>query len=171
MYEWIQGRPTVVLRDVDVPRWPGGAIATSSLPRFAAVGRFAGSSVLVLRDPELTTAVPLELGGMLLVTAIYADDDATLGAHLEMLPVTGWEMLPERFVAHGGTYALFDGSLRGRDLEDPARRDEILTQHGGVIRFALEPGAYEVECLGPWDPDEQTSLWLTRLVRAAPNGT
>jgi len=170
MYEWIQGRPTVVLRDADVPRWPGGAIETTGLPRFAAVGQFAGSSVLVLRDPELTTAVPLELGGMLLVTAVYADGDASLGAHLEMLPVTGWETVPERFVARGGSYALFDGSLPGRDLEDPAKQGEILEQHGGVIRFALEPGAYEVECLGPWDPDAQTSLWLTRLVRTAANG-
>ena len=171
MYEWIQGRPTVVLRDDDVARWPGGTISTTRLPHFAAIGEFAGSSVIVLRDPELTTVVPLELGGVLLVSAVYADGDASLGAHLEMLPVTGWESLPKHFVAKGGQYALFDGSLKGRDLDDPAKQSEILEQHGGVIRFALDPGSYEVECLGPWDPDEQTSLWLTRLVRAAPNGS
>ena len=159
MYEWIQGRPTVVLRDEDVPRWPGGPVSTTRLPQFAAIGEFAGSSVIVLRDPELTTVVPLELGGVLLVSAVYADGDASLGAHLEMLPVTGWESLPKHFITKGGEYTLFDGSLKGRDLQDP------------VIRFALDAGAYEVECLGPWDPDEQTSLWLTRLIRAAPHGS
>lgn len=166
MYEWIQGRPPVLLREDDVVRWPGGAITTTRLPQFAAVGEFAGSSVIVLREPELTTVVPLELGGVLLVTAVYAGGDESLGAHLEMLPVTGWESVPKRFVTRGGRYALFDGSLAGRDLEDPAKQTEILEQHGGAIRFALDPGSYDVECLGPWDPDEETSLWLTRIVRA-----
>ena len=154
----------MVLRDGDIERWPGGGISTHTLSHFAGIGEFAGSSVLVLRDPELTTIVPLELGGVLLVTALYCDD--SLEGHLEMLPVTGWQVLPRRFRTPGGDYALFDGSLSGRDLRDPALRDKVLEEHGGEIRFALEPGSYEVECFGPWDPDEETSLWLTRLIRA-----
>jgi hypothetical protein len=167
MYDWIQGRPPVVLRESDVGRWPGGDVATERMPQFAAIGEFAGNQVIVLRDPELTTVVPLELGGVLLVTAIYCDGDRSLDSHLEMLPVGGWNVLSRKFRAAGGTYTLFDGSLSGKQLKDPTLQAKILEEHGGVIQFALAEGAYDVECFGPWDPDEQTSLWLTRVVRSA----
>lgn len=168
MYEWIQGRPPLLLRERDLVRWPGGAASAGRMESFASIGEFAGASVLVLRDPELTTVVPLELGGVLLVTAVYCDGDGAITQHLDMLPVAGWETLPERFRSEGGTYALFDGALSGRDVTDPRRQREIVEQHGGVLRFGLEPGSYEVETLGPWNPDERTELWLTRMIRGAP---
>ncbi|AKF11249.1 hypothetical protein DB32_008398 [Sandaracinus amylolyticus] len=157
----------MVLRESDVDRWPGGDVATQRMPQFAAIGEFAGSQVIVLRDPELTTVVPLELGGVLLVTAVYCEGDRSLDGHLEMLPVSGWHVLPRKFRATGGNYTLFDGSLSGKALKDPALQPKILEEHGGVIQFALAEGTYDVECFGPWDPDAQTSLWLTRVVRSA----
>lgn len=158
----------MLLRDRDLGRWPGGGVSGKQLESFASVGEFAGGSVLVLRDPELTTLVPLELGGVLLVTAVYCDGDRSVSAHLDMLPVTGWEMLPERFRAESDTYALFDGSLSGRELRDPGKQQMILEERGGVLRFAMDSGSYEVETYGPWNPDARTELWLTRMVRAAP---
>jgi hypothetical protein len=166
MYEWIQGRPPLILRENDLARWRGGTLPAQR-DRFAVVRELGGVQVLMLRDPELTTVVPLELGGVLLVTAVYCDDDASITSHLDVLPVSGWEMLPDRFRSDGGGYVLFDGSLSGNDLSDPRKQQEILEQHGGMLQFALAPGQYEVETFGPWNPDERTELWLTRLVRAA----
>lgn len=145
-------------------------MSVAQLESFASIGEFGGGSTLVLRDPELTTVVPLELGGVLLVTAVYCDGDRSVAAHLDMLPVSGWEILPQRFRAETETYALFDGSLSGRDLSNPAMQQMILEERGGVLRFAMDAGSYEVETLGPWNPDARTELWLTRMVRAAPNG-
>jgi hypothetical protein len=169
MYEWIQGRPPMLLRDRELARWPGNGASARRMESFASIGEFAGGSVLVLRDPELTTVVPLELGGILLVSAVYCDGDRSVSAHLDMLPVSGWEMLPDRFRAESDTYALFDGSLSGRDLQDPGKQKMILEERGGVLRFAMDAGSYEVETLGPWNPDARTELWLTRMVRAAPD--
>jgi hypothetical protein len=168
LYDWIQGRPPMLLHTGEVDRWPGGSVATRRLPQFAAIGDFEGSHVLVLRDPEATTVVPLELGGLLFVSAVYCDDEGSLGDHLDMMPVSGWELLPKRFRSRGGSYALFDASLSGHELRDPAQRRRVLEEHGGMLQVNIPPGTYDVECFGPWNPDARTSLWLTRLIRAAP---
>ena len=105
--------------------------------------------------------------GVMLVTAEYCENDDELSAHLDLLPMSGWELLPQRFRSDGGTYLLFDGSLSGAELTDPAEQKRILEKHGGAIKVALDPGAYEIECMGPWAPDERTSLYLTRLVKVA----
>jgi hypothetical protein len=168
VYDWIHGRPPLLLCESDVPRWPG---ANGSAPRpgepFASLREFAGRHALVLREPELTTAVPLELGGVLLVTAVYCDDESAIAQHLEVMPVAGWEVLPQRFRAEGGEYALFDGALTGAQLSNPELEDQILREHGGMLRVALARGEYDVETFGPWRPDARTELWLTRLVRSA----
>lgn len=157
----------MVLRERDLQRWPGTIPeASGTNGRFASVREFDGSPILVLGAPELTTVVPLELGGALLVTAIYCDGDDALTGHLDLLPVTGWEPLPEKFHAGEERYVLFDGSLSASELRDPQLRDRILSERGGVLPIALTPGAYEVETLGPWTPDDRTELWLTRLVRS-----
>jgi hypothetical protein len=165
MYDWVNGRPTILLRGKDLSGWPGAALEPDAAS-WAAVRTFAGGQALVLRDPELTTAVPLELGGLMLVTAVYCDADSVVTAQLDALPVAGWDMLPERFIADGGDYVLFDGSLSGAQIADPQLEQVIAEQHGGVIPVQLPPGSYEVEVLGPFRPDTRTELWLTRLVRA-----
>ncbi len=165
MYDWVNGRPTVLLRGKDLPGWPGAALEPDSAS-WAAIRTFEGGQALVLRDPELTTAVPLELGGLMLVTAVYCDEDAVVTAQLDALPVAGWELLPERLVVDGDDYVLFDGSLSGAQIADPQLEQIITEQHGGVIPVQLARGSYEVEVLGPFRPDERTELWLTRLIRA-----
>lgn len=166
MYDWIQGRPPILMRERDLDGWPGvsGLLRKGGAP-FAMVEQFAGFPTLVLREPELTTLVPLELGGVLLVTAIYCDGDRQVASHLDMLPVAGWESIPERFRALSDTYALFDASLTGRDLRDPKKKKQIREEHGGVLRFSMEAGLYEIETLGPWNPDTRTELYLTRMIR------
>jgi hypothetical protein len=154
------------MRERDLGDWPG----IEGLPKkrtgpFARVEQFAGFPTLVLREPELTTLVPLELGGVLLVTAIYCDGDREVAAHLDLLPIAGWEPIPERFRALTDTYVLFDASLTGGDLRDPSKKRKIREEHGGVLRFSMEAGLYEIETLGPWNPDTRTELYLTRMIR------
>jgi hypothetical protein len=167
VYDWVNGRPTVLVRSADLAAWPGDA-AKADPSRWATVGAFRGKATLVLRDPELTTAVPLELGGVMFVTAVYCDGDDAITAHLDALPTDGWETIEGRFVADGTDYALFDGGLSGAQLADPALERVINEQHGGVIPVQLPAGSYEVETLGPFRPDARTELWLTRLIRSAP---
>jgi hypothetical protein len=167
VYDWVNGRPTVMVRAADLPEWSGGG-AKPDPAHWAAIRTFKGKPALVLRDPELTTAVPLELGGVMLVTAVYCDGDEAITTHLDTLPTAGWETGRERFVSDGSEYALFDGGLSGAQLADPALRRMIDEQHGGMIPVQLPAGSYDVETLGPFRPDARTELWLTRLVRAAP---
>ncbi len=166
VYDWVNGRPTVLVRAADLPEWPGDALRPDPA-RWATLRAFRGSAALVLRDPELTTAVPLELGGVMFVSAVYCDGDEAITAHLDALPTDGWETGSERFVSDGSDYALFDGGLSGAQLVDPALERVINEQHGGVIPVQLPAGAYDVETLGPFRPDERTELWLTRLIRSA----
>jgi len=166
VYDWVNGRPTVLVRAADLPEWPGDAVQPDAA-RWATVRSFRGKATLVLRDPELTTAVPLELGGVMFVTAVYCDGDDAVTAHLDALPTDGWEMGGDRFVSDGTDYALFDGGLSVAQLEDPTLERVINEQHGGVIPVQLPAGSYDVETLGPFRPDVRTELWLTRLIRAA----
>jgi hypothetical protein len=168
VYDWVNGRPTVLVRAADLASWPGDAVRPDP-GRWATVGSFQKQAALVLRDPELTTAVPLELGGIMFVTAVYCDGDDAVTAHLDALPTSGWETGRDPFVADGSDYALFDGSLTGAQLGDPALERVINEQHGGVIPVQLPAGRYDVETLGPFRPDARTELWLTRLIRAAPS--
>ncbi len=176
MYDWVRGRPSLLLRMHDLEVWPGGAGAPGGQepPRpasgFVGVSDFEGSSVLAVFTEALTTAVPLELGGLLLVSATYCDDDASVADHLDLVPIGGWQVLPARFVAIGEDYVLFDGNLKGLDVTDPAKEQEILASSGGAIPVQLPPGVYEVETLGPWRPDDRTELYLTRLVRENQSG-
>lgn len=161
----MNGRPTVLVRAADLPEWPGDAVQPDPAS-WASVRTFGDHQTLVLRDPELTTAVPLELGGVMFVTAVYCDGDDAVTAHLDALPTDGWETHAERFVADGSDYALFDGSLSGPQLVDPALERVINEQHGGIIPVQLPAGSYDVETLGPFRPDARTELWLARLIRA-----
>lgn len=166
VYDWVNGRPTVLVRAADLPDWPGDAVRPDPAS-WATLRRFGEHQTLVLRDPELTTAVPLELGGVMFVTAVYCDGDDAVTAHLDALPTDGWETNAERFIADGSDYALFDGGLSGAQLEDPALERVINEQHGGVIPVQLPAGHYDVETLGPFRPDARTELWLARLIRSA----
>jgi len=149
----------------DLPDWPGDGLRPDPA-KWATVRSFRGHGALVLRDPELTTAVPLELGGVMFVTAVYCDGDDAVTSHLDALPTDGWETGRERFVTDGTDYALFDGSLSGAQLEDPALQRVINEQHGGLIPVQIPQGTYDVETLGPFRPDARTELWLTRLIRS-----
>ena len=167
MYDWVNGKPAVILRERDLARWPGGrGLTASEQGAFVAMREHEGVPAVVLRDHELTTLVPLELGGVLLVTAVYCDGDEAITSFLDMLPLSGWDVLPQRLVSDGGEYALFDGSLTATQLGDPRMADKIDREHGGVLTFPLPAGTYDVESFGPWHPDERTELWLTRVVRA-----
>jgi hypothetical protein len=168
VYDWVNGRPTVLVRSADLPEWRGDGVKPDPA-HWATLRSFRGHPAMVLRDAELTTAVPLELGGVMLVTAVYCDGDEAITAHLDTLPAGGWETGRERFVSDGTEYSLFDGSLSGAQLGDPSLRRVIDEQHGGVIPVQLPAGHYDVETLGPFRPDARTELWLTRLVRAAPS--
>src|SRR4051812_33341612 len=131
VYDWVNGRPTVLVRAADLADWPGDA-AKADPSRWATIAAFRGNPMLVLRDPELTTAIPLELGGVMFVTAVYCDGDDAITAHLDALPTDGWETSTQRFTSDGTDYALFDGGLSGKQLEDPALERVINEQHGGV---------------------------------------
>ena len=190
MYEWVNGRPALLVRLRDLDMWPGevadfparetserispkkdGAAAPTKSERFAQVSNFEGASVLsVSPQAALTTAVALELGGLLLVSATYCDDDAAVAEHLDLVPVSGWQILRERFISIGDEYVLVDGSLRGMDVLDPAKQSELLETSGAIVAVNLPQGPYEVELLGPWRPDERTELYLTRLVRESQSG-
>ena len=176
MYDWVRGRPSLLLRMHDLEIWPGGPASPgghelrADARSFVSVSEFEGSSVLAVFTEALTTAVPLELGGLLLVSASYCDDDASVADHLDLVPIGGWTVLPARFVAVGEDYVLFDGGLKGLDVTDPGKEQEILASSGGAIPVQLPPGTYEVETLGPWRPDDRTELYLTRLVRESPSG-
>jgi hypothetical protein len=160
----------------DLEVWPGGpdvpgGVELKPEPRsFACVSDFEGSAVLAIFTDALTTAVPLELGGLLLVSATYCDDDGSVADHLDLVPVGGWTTLPTRFVAIGEDYVLFDGCLKGLDVTDPAKEQQVLESSGGAIPVHLPAGSYEVETFGPWRPDDRTELYLTRLVREHPSG-
>ena len=129
MYDWVRGRPSLLLRTHDLEIWPGGPPAPGSPelrpePRsFVTVVDFEGSSMLAVFTEALTTAVPLELGGLLLVSASYCDDDASVADHLDLVPIGGWQVLPKRFVAVGEDYVLFDGGLKGLDVTDPRKEE------------------------------------------------
>ena len=173
MYEWVNGRPALLVRVRDLDMWPGdtGPGPSRKTEEFAVVNDFEGASVLSV-DPKaaLTTAVALELGGLLLVSATYCDDDAAVAQHLDLVPVSGWKTLRARFTSIGDEYVLVDGSLRGMDLTDPAKQAALLETSGGMVSINLPQGPYEVELLGPWHPDDRTELYLTRLVRESQSG-
>lgn len=177
MYEWVNGRPALLVRLRDLDMWPGEVAdfpareSTTKSDRFAQVSDFEGASVLSVNpQAALTTAVALELGGLLLVSATYCDDDAAVAEHLDLVPVSGWQVLRERFISIGDEYVLVDGSLRGMDVLDPAKQGELLETSGAIVAVNLPQGPYEVELLGPWRPDERTELYLTRLVRESQSG-
>jgi hypothetical protein len=175
MYDWVKGRPSLLLRTQDLEVWPGhaalGGPRLDPEPRsFVSLAEFEGSTVLAVFTEALTTAVPLELGGLLLVSASYCDDDASVADHLDLVPIAGWQVLPKRFVAVGEDYVLFDGAQKGLDMTDPAKEEQILATSGDAIPVSLPPGTYEVETLGPWRPDDRTELYLTRIVRESPSG-
>ena len=167
MFDWVNGRPPILLRANDVKGWPGAYLKPDPT-LWARVAPYRGSAALVLRGAHLTTAIPLELGGLLLVSAVYCDSDDALSAHLDLMPTVGWELCPARFESDGSGHALLDGSHTGSELEGDAATDEIAAESGGVIPVSLPAGTYDVEALGPWSPDDRTELWLTRLVRTAP---
>lgn len=176
MYDWVRGRPSLLLRTQDLEIWPGGPPTPGSPelalePRsFVSLTEFEGSILLAVFTDALTTAVPLELGGLLLVSASYCDDDQSVADHLDLVPIAGWQTIGKRFVSLGDEYVLFDGSQRGLDMTDPRKEEEILSTSGGAIPLQLPPGTYEVETLGPWRPDDRTELYLTRIVREVPSG-
>ena len=169
MYEWVNGQPALLVRRRDLDLWPGA----DSSPRDpqVSVHEFEGSSILlVAREKALTTAVPLELGGILLVSATYCDDDVSVSHHLDLVPVDGWKLLKSRFRSIEDEYVLCDGLQAGSDLSDPMRLAELAKTSGGLVPVVLSGGNYEVEVLGPWHPDERTELYLTRLVRESQSG-
>jgi hypothetical protein len=181
MYDWVKGRPSLLLRTQDLEVWPGGptmqgqpvlgAPKLEPEPRsFVGMTEFEGSLVLAVFTEALTTAVPLELGGLMLVSASYCDDDASVADHLDLVPISGWQILSRRFVSVGEDYVLFDGGQKGLDMTDPKKEEEILATSGGAIPVQIPPGTYEVETLGPWRPDDRTELYLTRIVRESPSG-
>jgi len=175
MYDWVKGRPSLLLRTRDLGLWPGhapgrGVRLDPEARSFVALSEFEGAPVLAVFTEALTTAVPLELGGLLLVSASYCDDDASIADHLDLVPIGGWQVISKRFVALGEDYTLFDGGQRGVDMTDPSKEEEILATCGGTIPVTLPPGTYEIETLGPWRPDDSTELYLTRIVRESPSG-
>lgn len=167
MFEWVHGRPSVLLRAADVRSYPGGRLAP--LPDgVASVARWRGSAALVLGGAHLTTAIPLELGGLLLVSCAYCDSDERVSSHLDMMPAVGWETVADRFESDGSGHALFDGAHAGAELDGEGASAALRAETGGIVRVSLDAGSYEVESLGPWAPDDRTELWLTRLVRVTP---
>lgn len=175
MYDWVKGRPSLLLRTQDLEIWPGITGLGGKPPRpdarsFVSLTEFEGATALIVFTEALTTAVPLELGGLLLVSASYCDDDGSVADHLDLVPLSGWQVLEKRFVSSGEDYVLFDGGQKGLDMTDPAKEEQILASTGGAIPVQLPPGTYEVETLGPWRPDERTELYLTRIVRETPSG-
>lgn len=156
MFDWLDGRAPQLLSARDLDAWPGGVDAPKDVAR---IGASDHSALLHLSGDGPAAAIPLELGGMLLVTSIRCGSEDALSAHLDLLPVTGWTMLPDRFEARGGDFALFDGALPGKDL---ARR------RARWILVSLTPGSYEVETFARWQPDPGTLVHLVRLIRAAP---
>lgn len=170
MFHWVYGRPPMLLRESDLRDWPGGTEGKAqSEPlqdnAWAGIRSFKNASSILIRDHELSTIVPLELGGALLVTAIYCDGDKAVNSLLDVIPVAGWELLDGRFRSDGGNFVLFNSAIRGADFTDPKLQRKLLEEHGGLLKFPLAAGSYEVDWNGPWRPDARTELWLTRLVR------
>ena len=167
IFHRVNGQPPMLLREPDLARWPGGAYAAefAASDEWASIGAFGDGELLRLRDNELSTIVPLELGGALLVTAIYCDGDQAVNKLIDMIPVSGWVTLEQRLLSDGSEYVLFNSAIRGADFTDPKLQKKLLKEHGGLLKFQLPEGKYEIDWLGPWRPDNRTELWLTRLVR------
>lgn len=173
MFHWVYGQPPLLLKERDLVAWAGGAEGKRTCPpppadQWAEVRTFNSASSLVIRDHELSTIVPLELGGALLVTAIYCDGDKAVNNLLDVIPIAGWELLPTRFISDGSTYVLFNSAIKGAEFTDPKLQRKLLEEHGGLLKFPLPAGSYEVDWNGPWRPDQRTELWLTRMVRVGP---
>ncbi len=165
-FTWINGRPIALIRNEGISDWPGGDAAREEFDDVASVVEAEGFRLLVLHDPEPTTWVPLKAGGGLLISCVYSEGDDAVARHLKGLPKKGWRRLREPFVTEGGEHLLFDASLRGTDLSDPTMQDFIEGECGGTIRLPLVPGRYPVEIREAWRPDDETELWLVRLVPA-----
>lgn len=171
MYEWVQGRPLVLVRTADIKHWPSAKAFGLEPENTVQLSAFRNAPFVVFREVDLTAAIPLELGGLMLVTARYCDSDESVQQHLDLVPVSGWETYPERFVVEEEAFSLFDGSRRGAEVLDPSKKAELVRETGGVVAVALVPGQYEIESFGPWQPDERTELVITRFIRVGPLAT
>lgn len=156
MFDWLDGRAPQLLCARDLDAWPGGAVGSGN--DIAKVGASTGSSFLALSAEGAAAAVPLELGGLLLVTSVRCASEESLSAHLDLLPVSGWTILDQRFEARSTDFALFDASLPGRDLARHRSR---------WILVNLDKGYYEVETYPRWQPDPNTEVHLVRMIKTA----
>lgn len=159
MFDWLDARAPRLLPAQELTAWPGGgrSAARGDVVRLSAgTSGSGGSSALALSADGPVAVVPLELGGLLVVTKLRAGSEETLSAHLDLLPVTGWTILPDRFASRTKDYALFDSTHAGRELGRLRQR---------WVPVALELGRYEVETYGSWRPDGATELHLVRLIR------
>jgi hypothetical protein len=156
MFDWLDGRAPMLLSARDLDRWPGGRAA--SAPEIAQFGTSAHGPWLGLSGDGPAAAVPLELGGLLLVSSLRCASEESLSAHLDLLPVSGWTILEQHFVAQTTDFALFDSALPGRDLARKGSR---------WILVNLDLGHYEVETYPRWSPDASTEVHLVRLIKTA----
>ncbi len=154
MFDWLDGSAPQLLNARDLDAWDGGASPAGE--HIVKLGTSGHGSLLQLSGEGPAAAVPLELGGLLLVSSLRCDSEESLSAHLDLLPVSGWNLLDERFTAENTDFALFDGALAGRELARHRARWILVT---------LEEGNYEVETYANWQPDSATELHLVRLIR------
>jgi hypothetical protein len=154
MFDWLDGSAPQLLNARDLDAWAGGA--TPAGEEVVRIGVSGHGSLLQLSGGGPAAAVPLELGGLLLVSSLRCDSEESLSAHLDLLPVSGWTILEEGFTAENTDFALFDGALPGRELARHRARWILVT---------LEEGNYEVETFANWQPDSATELHLVRLIR------
>ncbi len=155
MFDWLDARAPRIVATTDLASWAGGAKGLRG--EVARVTASAGSSILEVSGDGPVSVVPLELGGMLVVTHLASASEEGLSAHLDLLPVTGWTVLPERFRSTTTDFALFDGAYAGRDLARYRQR---------WVSVGLDVGSYEVEAYGRWRPDAATDVHLVRLIRS-----
>lgn len=159
MFDWLDARAPRLLPAQELTSWPGGgrAAAPGEVVRLSAgTTGSGGSSALALSGDGPVSVVPLELGGLLVVSRLASASEDTLSAHLDLLPVTGWTILPDRFVSRTNDFALFDSTYAGRELGRQRQR---------WVPVSLDVGRYEVETYGSWRPDGATHVHLVRLIR------
>jgi len=163
MTTWLRGHPAILLPTSQTAAYPGDDAERPGGPVAAYPIQGEGYAGLAVHDPEATTFVPTDDGG-LLAQLLFSDGPADA---LEALapPDDGWDDLGFEYVADVDESVLFESYYPGTALDDPDELEGMAEMDVTPIRCALPAGRYRVaSCFHL--PDARTRWLLVRLTRS-----